>query len=70
MAPDGQAAPPGIAGGGELGTPIAAVMSWRQYKEVADSAGIELVKSTFAGDASLLAWAPIGNAGPVLAAQE
>ena len=32
--------------------------------------GIELVKSTFAGDASLLAWAPIGNAGPVLAAQE
>ncbi|MDG1399777.1 MAG: hypothetical protein P8R45_03455, partial [Candidatus Binatia bacterium] len=48
----------------------AAVMSWMQYKEVADAAGIELVKSTFAGDASLLAWAPIGNAGPVLAAQE
>ncbi|MDC0292594.1 hypothetical protein OAL29_01675 [Candidatus Binatia bacterium] len=53
-----------------VGTPIAAVMSWMQYKEVADAAGIELVKSTFAGDASLLAWAPIGNAGPVLAAQE
>ena len=48
------------------GTAIAAVMSWMQYKEVADAAGIELVKSTFAGDASLLAWAPIGNAGAVL----
>lgn len=43
------------------GTPIAAVMSWMQYKEVADAAGIELVKSTFAGDASLLAWAPLGS---------
>ena len=53
-----------------VGTPIAAVMSWMQYKEVADAAGIELVKSTFAGDASLLAWAPIGNAGAVLATQE
>ena len=45
------------------GTPVAAVMSWMQYKEVADSAGIEMVRSTFADDASLLAWAPIGNAG-------
>ena len=43
------------------GTPIAAVMSWMQYKEVADAAGIDLVKSTFAGDASLLAWAPLGS---------
>ncbi len=46
------------------GTPIAAVMSWMQYKEVADAAGIELVKSTFAGDASLLAWAPLGSGAP------
>jgi hypothetical protein len=43
------------------------VMSWMQYQEVANAAGIELVKSTFADDASLLAWAPIGSAGAVLA---
>ncbi len=48
------------------GTPIAAVMSWMQYKQVAESTGIELVKSTFADDASLLAWAPIGREGKVL----
>ena len=48
------------------GTPIAAVMSWMQYKEVANSAGIDLVKSTFADDASLLAWAPIGREGVAL----
>lgn len=48
------------------GTPIAAVMSWMQYKEVANSAGIDLVKSTFADDASLLAWAPIGGEGVAL----
>jgi hypothetical protein len=41
-----------------------------QYKEVAEAAGIELVKSTFAGDGSLLAWAPIGSAGAVLASEE
>lgn len=43
------------------GTPIAAVMSWMQYKEVAEAAGIDLVRSTFAGDTSLLAWAPLGS---------
>lgn len=43
------------------GTPIAAVLSWMQYKEMADAAGIDLVKNTFADDASLLAWAPIGS---------
>ena len=48
------------------GTAIAAVMSWMQYKEVADSAGIDLVKSTFADDASLLAWAPIGRESAAL----
>jgi hypothetical protein len=45
------------------GTPISAVVSWMQYKEMADGAGIDLVKNTFAGDASLLAWAPIGSEG-------
>ena len=44
-------------------TPIAAVMSWMQYKEMADAAGIDLVHNTFADDASLLAWAPIGSEG-------
>ena len=43
------------------GTPIAAVQSWMQYKQLADEAGYELVKNTFAGDASLLAWAPLGS---------
>jgi hypothetical protein len=37
-----------------------------QYKQVAESTGIELVKSTFADDASLLAWAPIGREGKAL----
>ena len=41
-------------------TPITAVLSWMVYKEMADAAGVELVRSTFANDASLLAWAPIG----------
>lgn len=45
------------------GTPIAAVQSWMQYKEMADEFGIDLVKNTFANDASLLAWAPIGSEG-------
>ena len=41
------------------GTPIAAVLSWMQYKELAISAGIELVYNTFEGDSSIMAWAPI-----------
>ncbi|MEZ5597879.1 MAG: hypothetical protein R3E84_16080 [Pseudomonadales bacterium] len=46
------------------GTPIVAVQSWMQYREMADAAGIPLVRSTFEGDASLLAaWQPLG--GPV-----
>ena len=47
-------------------TPIAAVLSWMQYKEMADAAGIELVRNTFEGDASLLAWAPIGSEATAL----
>jgi quercetin dioxygenase-like cupin family protein len=42
------------------GTPIVAVQSWMGYKAMADSVGINLVHNTFVGDATLLAWAPIG----------
>jgi len=45
-----------------VGSPIVAVQSWMQYKEMADSVGSPLVSNTFAGDASLLAWAPVGSA--------
>ncbi len=48
------------------GTPILAVQSWMQYKEMADSVGARLVRNTFEGDASLLAWAPLGSAGAPL----
>ena len=44
-------------------TPIAAVLSWMQYKAMADAGGVDLVHSTFDNDASLLAWAPIGSEG-------
>ena len=43
------------------GTPIGAVQSWMQYKEMADAAGCELVRNTFDGDSSLLAWSPLGS---------
>ena len=42
-----------------VGTPIVAVQSWMQYKELADAQGVELVRSTVAGDDTLLAWAPL-----------
>ncbi len=42
-------------------TPIAAVQSWMQYKALADEAGLTLVRNTFAGDSSLLAWAPLSK---------
>ncbi len=48
------------------GTPIAAVLSWMQYKKMADSSGATLVRNTFTDDASLLAWAPIGSEAVVL----
>ena len=44
------------------GTPIVAAQSWMQYKAMADRAGVTLVPNTFAGDASLLAWAPLESA--------
>lgn len=43
-------------------TPIVAVQSWMQYKALADASGIELVRSRFDGDSTLLAWSPIGSA--------
>lgn len=43
------------------GTPIVAVQSWMQYKELADASGISLVANTFDGDTTLLAWAPVGS---------
>ncbi|MFT7221289.1 MAG: quercetin dioxygenase-like cupin family protein [Candidatus Azotimanducaceae bacterium] len=43
------------------GTPIAAIQSWMQYKELADASGVKLVQNTFAGDASLLAWSSLGG---------
>jgi len=42
-------------------TPITAVQSWMQYKAMADSVGQRLVRNTFVGDTSLLAWAPLGS---------
>ena len=42
-------------------TPITKVYSWMGYKEMADAAGVQLVRNFFPGDSSLLAWSPIGN---------
>lgn len=41
------------------GTPIAAVISWVQYKQMAEASGARLVRNTFADDESLLAWTPL-----------
>ncbi len=43
-------------------TPIVAVQSWMQYKALADTSGVRLVRSTLPGDATHLAWAPLGSA--------
>ena len=43
------------------GTPIVAVQSWMQYKEMADAQGVTLVRNTLPGDTSLLAWSPVGQ---------
>jgi quercetin dioxygenase-like cupin family protein len=45
------------------GTPIVAVQSWMQYKELADANGGGLVRNTYVNDSTLLAWAPIGDMG-------
>jgi hypothetical protein len=41
------------------GTPIAAVLSWMEYKALADAFGAKLVPSSRPHDASLVAWAPL-----------
>ncbi len=43
------------------GTPIAAVVSWMQYKKMAEASGTTLVRNTFADDASLLAWTSLAS---------
>ena len=43
------------------GTPITAVHSWTQYKEISDMAGFRLVRNRFEGDHSLLDSTPIGT---------
>ena len=43
-------------------TPIVAVQSWMQYKALADASGVRLVRSSLPGDATHLAWAPLGSA--------
>jgi hypothetical protein len=47
-------------------TPITTVVSWMTFKEMADTAGVELVRNTFPGDSSLLTWAPLGSEGAPL----
>ena len=44
------------------GTPIVAVQSWMQYKELADASEVKLVRNTFPHDSTLLAWSSIGGA--------
>ena len=44
-----------------IGTPIAAVVSWMSYKEMADANNAPLVANIFPGDSSLLAWSPLGS---------
>jgi hypothetical protein len=42
-------------------TPVIAVLSWMEYKALADANGVELVRNTFETDSSLLAWTPLGS---------
>ena len=41
------------------GTQIESVLSWKEYKGMAEEGGIKLVPSTRSDDSSLLAWAPL-----------
>ena len=43
------------------GTPIVAVLSWMQYKALAETSGGALVRNTYANDSTMLAWAPLGD---------
>lgn len=41
------------------GTPVVAILSWMEYKALAELAGAKLVPCSSPNDASLLAWAPL-----------
>lgn len=41
------------------GTPVAAVLSWMEYKALAEAGGVNLVPSVNPLDKSLLAWTPL-----------
>ncbi len=43
------------------GTPLTAVLSWMEYKAFAEAAGAKLVPNSKSEDATLLAWAPLGQ---------
>ena len=43
------------------GTPPVAVLSWIEYKALAEAAGAKLVPNSKTEDATLLAWAPLNN---------
>jgi hypothetical protein len=45
------------------GTQIEAVVSWIDYKAMAEEAGIKLVPNSQSNDSTLLAWAPLKSAG-------
>lgn len=49
-----------------VGKPITMVLSWMQYLQQAQAANAPLVRSTFADDSSILAWAPLGSAAAKL----
>ena len=41
------------------GTPVEAVVSWMDYKTMAEEGGIKLVPNSNSNDKTLLAWAPM-----------
>ena len=43
------------------GTQIESLLSWAEYKGMAEANGIKLVPSTRPDDSSLLAWAPLSS---------
>ena len=44
------------------GTPVVAVLSWMEYKELAEAAGAKLVPNSSSESSTLLAWAPVAKA--------
>ena len=43
------------------GTQINQILSWKEYKDMAEANGVKLVPSTRPDDSSLLAWAPLNS---------